>query len=146
MTGPTRNQPSALVGLYRKQDELIAAMQAENRATREVLNAVLFALRELAEPAAPSDQLFYSVKQVASLIGFSEDWVYRHKEELGVVHIGGGKRPRLNFPAAAIHALAEEQKRATAPPTPRRPGRPRKRSTAGLLEVKSYDSSKRTAP
>ncbi len=41
--------------------------------------------------------------ELARRLGVSRDWVYRHADELGAVHVGDGKRARLRFdPAASL--------------------------------------------
>lgn len=49
---------------------------------------------------APDDLL--SAAQVARRLGVERSWVYEHADELGVVRLGEGPRPRLRFDPAAV--------------------------------------------
>jgi hypothetical protein len=47
----------------------------------------------------PSEaQDWLDAQDVADRLHMSREWVYEHAEELGVLRIGGGPRPRLRFP------------------------------------------------
>lgn len=48
--------------------------------------------------------------QVAARFNVERSWVYAHADELGVVRLGDGPRPRLRFDAAVV-----AQRLATAP-------------------------------
>jgi hypothetical protein len=40
--------------------------------------------------------------EVAALLGVDPTWVYENADDLGVIRIGKGKRPRLRFDRAVI--------------------------------------------
>lgn len=52
------------------------------------------------DPSSPDGLL--SAAQVAMRLGVERGWVYDHAEELGVVRLGDGPRPRLRFDPAAV--------------------------------------------
>lgn len=60
--------------------------------------------REVADVLAadpPGDHLL-TAREVAARLNVDRGWVYAHAEELGVVRIGDGPRPRLRFDPAVI--------------------------------------------
>jgi hypothetical protein len=50
----------------------------------------------LRRPAEPADGLL-TAAQVAARFNVDRGWVYAHAEQLGVVRLGDGPRPRLRF-------------------------------------------------
>jgi hypothetical protein len=69
----------------------------------------LLSRAERLDPHNPKDKVYFldllTVPQVASALHKSEDWVRRHKRELGVVTLGGcGRGADLLFARAAINA------------------------------------------
>ena len=46
-------------------------------------------------------------REAAGRLGFSEAWVRDHAEELGVIRMGAGPKPRLMFDAAIVDAEGE---------------------------------------
>ena len=50
----------------------------------------------------PAQDGLLSAAQVAGRLGVERSWVYDHAEELGVVRLGEGPRPRLRFDPAII--------------------------------------------
>jgi len=55
-------------------------------------------LRHPAQPAAG----MLTAAQVAARFNVDRSWVYAHAEELGVVRLGDGPRPRLRFDPAIV--------------------------------------------
>ena len=69
--------------------------------------------RRLAELVdADSGATLLTAAQVAARLGVERTWVYAHANELGVVRLGDGPRPRLRFDPAIVARLAN-------PATPR---------------------------
>jgi hypothetical protein len=60
--------------------------------------------REVAELLASdkADERLLTARQVAARFNVERSWVYAHAEELGVVRIGNGPRPRLRFEPAVV--------------------------------------------
>jgi len=52
--------------------------------------------------AGSSDARLLTAQQVAARFNVERSWVYAHAEELGVVRLGSGPRPRLRFDAAVV--------------------------------------------
>jgi hypothetical protein len=98
---------------------------------REV--AQLLGRRE--EPAAGG---LLTAREVAARFNVDRTWVYAHADELGVVRLGQGPRPRLRFdpavvaqrlvapPGRPVAPIASTQGRAGAPLLPIRPSRGRR--------------------
>ncbi|MGH2976496.1 MAG: hypothetical protein ACRDLL_16775 [Solirubrobacterales bacterium] len=90
----------------------------------------------------PTDQKLMTAGQVAQRLGKRPDWVYAHQEELGVLRLTDGPRPRLAFDWNEVQARME--RRGTQPSASTNGGdpkltKPRRRShSAGapLLEIK----------
>lgn len=93
-------------------------------------------LASSAEMATAGDALL-TARQVAALFNVDRGWVYAHANELGVVRIGTGPRPRLRFdPAVLARLMLPARGRTVATPAsyragadvkllPIRPARPR---------------------
>src|SRR4051794_26213047 len=68
--------------------------------------------------------------QVARRFGVARSWVYAHADELGVVRLGDGPRPRLRFDPAVVAQVLNPTVPAVAPGCellPIRPSKPRRR-------------------
>jgi hypothetical protein len=83
--------------------------------------AILAVAREVAvllrRSSEPADGLL-TAAEVAARFNVDRGWVYTHAEELGVVRLGDGPRPRLRFdPAIVSQRLVATRGRT---PTPRR--------------------------
>ena len=85
-------------------------------------HAVLEAIaREVAQLLGRDDQpgghRLLNARQVAARFNVERSWVYAHAEELGVVRIGQGPRPRLRFDPTVVaqHLLARPARPAAAP-------------------------------
>ena len=62
-----------------------------------VTRRVVAVLGGTAEPAP-----LLTAAQVARRFGVTRSWVYAHADELGVVRLGDGPRPRLRFDPAIV--------------------------------------------
>lgn len=62
-----------------------------------------------------------TARQVAARFNVDRGWVYAHADELGVIHLGNGPRPRLRFDPAVV---AQRLVIAAAPAGTRRPAMP----------------------
>src|SRR4051794_30324775 len=91
-------------------------------------------VRLLDLPAQEGEALI-DAREVARRHGVDGAWVYAHADELGVVQLGGGSRPRLRFDPAVVREALTNERRTR--PTPARPKpRPRKaRSDIELLPI-----------
>jgi len=58
--------------------------------------------RQVAAILGDTDGSLLTAAQVAARFNVERSWVYAHAEELGVVRLGAGRRPRLRFDAALI--------------------------------------------
>ena len=67
-----------------------------------VLEALAGRVAALLQTDRPAQDGLLSAAQVATRLGVERNWVYDHAEELGVVRLGEGPRPRLRFDPAAI--------------------------------------------
>ena len=68
--------------------------------------------------------------QVARRFGVARSWVYAHADELGVVRLGAGPRPRLRFDPAVVVQVLNPTTPVVAPGCellPIRPSKPRRR-------------------
>jgi hypothetical protein len=93
-----------------------APFDLEELATRTASLVV----EQLRQSDLATDRLL-TVAQVASLAGRSCEWVRDHQTELGVVKIGKGKRPRLQFdPAKVREALTARESKDESKPQPTR--------------------------
>jgi hypothetical protein len=73
-----------------------------------------------------------TARQVAARLNVDRGWVYSHAQELGVIRLGDGPRPRLRFdPAVVAQRVAS---RPAPPAVPQHPSQPR--GGAPLLPIK----------
>ena len=88
---------------------------------------------------------FVTAAVLADVLGFSRDWVYEHKHELGGIPSGLGPKPRWRFPLnAALSRMAawtdtrgsEEAETRTVERNPRRRARAGGGATVHLLPIK----------
>ena len=98
---------------------------------------ILALAREVAAVLGRSGDALLTAQQVAARFNVDRSWVYAHADELGVVRLGDGPRPRLRFDAAVVAqrllahpgrvlaATPSTQVRAGAPLLPIRPSRRR---------------------
>ena len=61
--------------------------------------------REVAAILGRTDGRLLTAQQVAERFNVERGWVYAHAEELGVVRLGQGPRPRLRFDGAIVAQL-----------------------------------------
>jgi hypothetical protein len=77
--------------------------------------------REVAQLLCRDDPLgehgLLTARQVAARFNVERSWVYTHADELGVIRLGQGPRPRMRFDAAVVaqHLLARPARTAAAP-------------------------------
>lgn len=80
----------------------------------------------------PGARGMLTARQVAARFSVERGWVYEHADELGVVRLGRGPRPRLRFdPAVVTQRLLARPARAAAVPS-----RAHLRGGAPLLPIK----------
>ena len=96
----------------------------------------------LAEREAPRGlRRRVSAGELAVMLGVSRDTVYQHAAELGALHVGNGKRPRLRFDveeALAAWSARQSSKRSQpsdAPADAGRPARRRRRAPGSDLDL-----------
>src|SRR3954447_13086676 len=82
-------------------------------------------------PASRADRLL-TARDVAVRFNVERSWVYAHADELGVIRLGLGPRPRLRFDAAVV----AEGLRARPGATPTQPSPIRVSAGAPLLPIK----------
>jgi len=94
------------------------ALPAESVLDHTSLKAIA---REVAQLLGREDQPgahgLLTARQVAARFNVARSWVYAHADELGVVRLGQGSRPRLRFDPAVVaqHLLACPARTAAAP-------------------------------
>jgi len=71
----------------------------------------------LGRDSQPGAHGLLTARQVAARFNVDRSWVYAHADELGVVRLGQGPRPRLRFDPAVVaqHLLARPTRTAAAP-------------------------------
>jgi len=74
-----------------------------------------------------------TARQVAARFNVERSWVYAHADELAVIRLGQGPRPRMRFDPAVVaqHLLTRPAQAAAAPALPHVPG------GAPLLPIRS---------
>lgn len=76
--------------------------------------------------------LLLTAREVAMQLGVRPEWVYEHADDLGVIRIGKGSKPRLRFHRTVVE-------RRLAPPSPHWEPQPSQGQTNGarrLLPIK----------
>jgi hypothetical protein len=96
------------------------AVSAESRLDHSSIEAIA---REVAQLIGRDDQPgargMLTARQVAARFNVERGWVYEHADELGVVRLGRGPRPRLRFdPAVVAQHLRARPARAAAASSP----------------------------
>ena len=81
-----------------------------------------------------------TAQEVAVRFNVDRSWVYAHANELGVIRLGTGPRPRLRFDAAVV----AQQLLPTAPTNSSSP--PRGTNSAPLLPIRSARSARSLDP
>ena len=64
--------------------------------------AVASEVAALLRRTGDTDQALLTAAQVASRFNVERGWVYAHADELGVIRLGEGRRPRLRFDPAIV--------------------------------------------
>ncbi len=112
---------AAAVRLDRETIDQLAQCLAEHlctRLTRELVNelADLTASSPASDEARSGSRLL-TASQVSEWWGVQRSWVYRHSGQLGALHLGTGRKPRLRFdPVTVTECLGERP--AAGPPRP----------------------------
>jgi hypothetical protein len=103
----------------------------------------------LQEAERPSAQLV-DAATLARVLGVSRAYVYEHRDELGAVQVGNGRRPRIRFDVERAREAwtardASERSETPDSPTPVGEARRRRRRAAqsgdGLLPVKGAEAA-----
>jgi hypothetical protein len=113
------------------------AARAAPALDRATLRAVA---RQVAEVLGRHDDALLTAREVAARLNVDRSWVYAHAEDLGVVRLGQGPRPRLRFDAAVV------AQRVLAPPGRTSAASPSIHAGAGasLLPIRSPRRPRRT--
>jgi hypothetical protein len=84
----------------------------------DVLGAIfdeLQTIRALLSSPSPARALV-SASELAGMLGTTAEWVRDHADELGVVRLGNGTKPRLRFdPSVAMTRSASERSQDVSP-------------------------------
>jgi hypothetical protein len=93
---------------------------------------------------------FVTAAVLAGVLGFSRDWVYEHKRELGGIPSGLGPKPRWRFPLnEALRRMSawgdtrgsEQAETRTIERKPRRRTRANEGATVHLLPIKGRNTA-----
>jgi hypothetical protein len=69
------------------------------------------------EPDPPVAPALLSAAQVSAWWGVDRNWVYDHADDLGVIRLGNGKRPRLRFDPEHVQRALRKPSGNEANPT-----------------------------
>jgi hypothetical protein len=90
----------------------------------------------------PGDRRLVDAATLATELGVTRSWIYEHRDELGVVRLGTGTKPRLRFDVeTARQALSRDDDKAFSSPIhtgdrrapPRRSAQQRRTTVAGSV-------------
>jgi hypothetical protein len=84
-------------------------------ATREPANFHALAAEVAQLLGRPEPDGLLTARQVASRFNVDRSWVYAHANELGVIRLGNGSRPRLRFDPAVVAQCLLPSPLAAAP-------------------------------
>jgi hypothetical protein len=99
------------------------------------IEAVARRVAQLLAPGATPDEGLLPASRVAARLGVDRSWVYAHADELGVVRLGDGPRPRLRFdPVVIAQRMLGRRAPTPAPTAPAGPAVPASR--VRLLPIK----------
>jgi hypothetical protein len=102
----------------------------------ELARLVAVEVVRLLELPVSAGEVLIDAREVARRHGIDRAWVYAHADELGVVRLGSGSRPRLRFDPAVVREALTNKRRSESPATPHAKPRPRKpRSEVELLPI-----------
>jgi hypothetical protein len=102
----------------------------------ELARLVAVEVVRLLELPASAGEALIDAREVARRHGIDRAWVYAHADELGVVRLGSGSRPRLRFDPAVVRETLTHKRRSQSQATPRAKPRPRKpRADVELLPI-----------
>ena len=103
----------------------------------EDVEAIATRVAELLGDPVPSARIgLIDVKETARRLGVKPSWVYEHAEELGVIRLGSGRRPRLRFDMRLVEHARKSGDPATAEQPRSSRARVRRHARAPLLEVR----------
>ncbi len=99
----------------------------------------------LGAQGAAGPQRYVDAATVAALFGVERSWVYAHKDELGVLRVGSGRRARLRFDVSRVAAALERRELDAVMPgrggrSGPRPRRRRATSGDGAVKLIPYDA------
>jgi hypothetical protein len=122
---------------YERLAELLVEDIDYDRLAEKVAKKLHALQRGLAQASASEPGRLVTAGELARLVGMSPRWVYDHKDELGVIRAGNGKRSRLRFdPDRALALLASREGREAPELSSPRPARRPLPTAVGLLPVK----------
>jgi hypothetical protein len=88
------------------------------------IEAIARRVAELVTPPSQRSSDLLTVSEVAEQLGVSRAWGYENADQLGVIRLGDGTRPRLRFdPEAVRERLAQRPSDRRREPYPARPTR-----------------------
>lgn len=87
------------------------------------VNAVAQQVVELLRGMGLVTEELVDASEIARRFGVSTDYVYRHAEELGVVRLGDGKKPRLRFDPVTVRGWFVQHAVHDIEPKPQRESR-----------------------
>jgi hypothetical protein len=83
--------------------------------------------------AGAGDPKWFTPRELASHLGRSRDWVYRHGNKLGATRLGEGTKPRILFDLSVVEERLRSFGTADPPPAARARKRPQTvQATSGL--------------
>jgi predicted DNA-binding transcriptional regulator AlpA len=94
------------------------------RLDASTIEAIACRVAELVASGRDRSGDLLTVSEVAEHLGVSRAWVYENADQLGVIRLGGGKRPRLRFDSKALREqLHQRRSDRRSEPMPARPRR-----------------------
>lgn len=96
--------------------------RAANELTPEAIEQIAQRVAELLERRDVSPRVeprrLFAANELARCLGVSREWVYDHANELGVIPIGDGPKPRLRFDLQVAEAAMAERRRGPSAAEP----------------------------
>ncbi len=106
----------------------------------EAIDAIAQRVVELLRDGPTPDRTrLLTAHELADLLGVDRGWVYEHREQLGGIPLGEGKRPRWRF--NPDRALAARQHHVDPEPEPSRPRRRAQTTSTPLLPIRGQDTA-----
>jgi hypothetical protein len=123
------NDPATLIAsLGEKQLEQLAELLAPRLA--DALAPELARLIADLQDAQPQPDDRINAAELARRFGVSEDWVYRHADELGALRLGDGPKARLRFHVPTVVERLTSRSNGKASQLAESPAAPRKSAPA----------------